>query len=119
MLKKTLAVTALIATLTLGVPVISAEDTIEQDQTQEFEVTCETGSYGQITKCKAEGRQEQGQKIVYRDRDGKPATAIYRDGRKIHIPVDTAVDSRVVLAGLTFVLGAALMAVLASGKLAK
>jgi hypothetical protein len=57
---------------------------------QELEVECETGAYGQNTKCRAWGKQEaeQKQKIVVRD----------RVLGKTHDVVNTALDAQSMIA---------------------
>lgn len=65
----------------------------EQYQHQESQAECETetivGPYGQVTtRCKIDIKQEQKQKIVYVDHVEE----------KIHEPVDTALDSKMIVA---------------------
>lgn len=75
-----------------------ADTTAEQNQKleQEIEIKCETGAYGQNTKCEGKGKQtgEQSQKIK----------GIFRNGKFIpaHQPVDTGLDGATlaVVAGL-------------------
>lgn len=61
---------------------------VNQDQKlkQELKIECETGAYGQSSKCKAYGEQkaEQSQKVVVRD----------RVLGKTHEVVDTALDAQ-------------------------
>lgn len=81
-----------------GAQTISADDRGEQSQKldQELKVECETGAYGQNTKCWAKGRQEaeQKQKIVVKERvDSKDRVL-----GKTHTPVDTALDTSSILA---------------------
>lgn len=90
---KLIAATTLAFTLlTLGMASTAHAQTAEQNQKleQEFEVECNSGSYGQNTTCKVKGSQtgEQYQKISGR----------LRDGVMYHKPVDTALDSVTLLA---------------------
>lgn len=112
---KKLSLAVGIALLVMGVFATPAlANTAEQDQKQELEVECETGSYGQTTTCTAKGTQEQSQKIVYTN-----TRTVVRDGRKIHVPVDTALDARTQLAVVAAVLGLGLLTLVAKGKLAR
>ncbi len=85
-------VTAAVLVLTVATPAI-ARDQAEQsaEQSQTLKVECTSGAYGQDSNCKAEGTQTQKlhQLISYTKVLG---------ASKIHTPVDTAVDSRVLLA---------------------
>lgn len=92
-MKKALLVTFLtIGAVAFAVqPTFAAEDTAaeqaqKQKLEQELEIKCETGAYGQSSTCYAKGKQtaeqEQRQKIL----------AAQIGGRKVHVPVDTAVD---------------------------
>jgi hypothetical protein len=68
----------------------------EQSQSQEAQAECETetivGPYGQTTtRCKIDIKQEQEQKIVYVDQVEE----------KVHEPVDTALDSKMIVATMS------------------
>lgn len=93
-----LILSAIIVTVTLAfnsVGVARAEDRVEQsaEQTQTLKVECNSGAYGQATNCKTEGSQTQKlhQLITYTKVLG---------ASKIHTPVDTAVDPKMMFAVL-------------------
>jgi hypothetical protein len=73
----------------------AAEQAQKQRLEQELEIKCETGAYGQTTTCYAKGKQvgeqEQRQKIL----------AAQIGGRKVHVPVDTAIDMTTLMVVMT------------------
>jgi len=79
-----LAASSVKATEVLG------EQEQSQDVTQESETTCTT-SYGQDTSCTTKTTQnvsqEQRQRIL-------AESTVVRNGQKVHIPVDTAMDTK-------------------------
>jgi len=81
---KYIAATALALVLLTGIASPALANTAEQKQKleQEFEVQCNSGSYGQTSTCKVLGKQfgEQSQKIAL------------RQGIKPHKVADTALD---------------------------
>lgn len=101
-----LAASSVKATEVLG------EQEQEQNVTQETETTCTT-SYGQETTCKSKTTQnvsqEQRQRIL--------GDATFGRGGRVHVPVDTALDTKTTAAmiGLTMI-GA--MAYVAKNKIA-
>lgn len=56
--------------------------TVDQEQNQELKVVCEVGSYGQNTKCTAEGKQYQKQSVK----------VLGATTDRVHHVVDTALD---------------------------
>lgn len=70
----------------------NAKTDIEQKQSQELEIQCEVGSYGQTVNCYSKGKQDQSFRAVIQEKEGK--TVIIRDGKTIpvHSVVDTALD---------------------------
>jgi hypothetical protein len=99
MKKLILATLLTVAALAVAVQPTFANDTAEQAQKQrleqELEIKCETGAYGQTSTCYAKGKQvgeqEQRQKIL----------AAQIGGRKVHVPVDTAIDMTTLLVVMT------------------
>jgi hypothetical protein len=84
-------------------PVV-AQTTAEQNQSQEVEVVCEVGAYGQAVNCRVRTTQEQDQRIA------TEKMVVYRDGRvvPVHKAVDTGVEAPIALAaGLMMTIGAA------------
>lgn len=93
-----LILSAIIVTVAITfsrVDVATAEDRVEQsaEQTQTFKTECNDGAYGQPTICKTEGSQTQKlhQLITY---------AKVLGASKIHTPVDTAIDAKMMFAVL-------------------
>lgn len=84
-----------LAVLAFAAAPVSAADNGSQtaEQSQTLKVECHSGAYGQDSNCKAEGTQTQKlhQVIAYTKVLGTS---------KIHIPVNTAADTSVMLAVL-------------------
>jgi len=100
---------AMVALLVLvALPVQATDYSQEQWQklVQEGEAECTGGAYGQDITCKLKLKQEGEQK---QRQDILGQTIVYVDGQKVHLPVDTAMDSKTMaaVAGLTLVGSAA------------
>lgn len=92
-----LAAAAGVLTLMTANPVRANEhDRLEQtaEQSQTLKVECNSGAYGQDTNCKAEGTQSQKlRQIAY-------TRVLGAAQDKVHLPVNTALDSTAMLAVL-------------------
>ncbi len=83
------AVLATSVMLAGAVQSVSATDTlVDQEQEQKLKVTCEVGSYGQNTKCEAEGEQKQKQSV----------RVLGATTDRVHNVVDTSLDLNSILA---------------------
>ena len=94
-------------------PVLAA-DTVNQNEQQQFEVTCDVGAYGQNTNCHVTGSQSQNQSVTL-DRN----QVVYVNGRliRVHHVVDTAMDPKMVILGSVILLaGVATMALKAKTR---
>lgn len=96
-----------VATL-VAMPAQATDYSQEQWQklVQEGEAECTGGAYGQDITCKLKLKQEGEQK---QRQDILGETIVYVDGQKVHVPVDTALDTKTMaaVAGLSVLGGLA------------